>query len=230
MFAWGGAALFALSLAFFLYSYLVSYGSVATARSAWPALSADVLLFTAFALHHSAFARTGLKTRMQEWLSPALERSVYTWIASLLFIVVCAAWQPIPGEAYHLTGLAAAAGYGVQIAGIFLTARSSARLDVLDLAGVRQVMDDLRGVAPRHVALETRGLYGLVRHPVYLSWVLFVFAAPHMTFTRLTFAAVSTLYLAIAIPFEERTLVHVFGADYRAYQQRVRWKMLPGIY
>jgi protein-S-isoprenylcysteine O-methyltransferase Ste14 len=46
----------------------------------------------------------------------------------------------------------------------------------------------------------------------------------------LVFASISTLYLAIAIPWEERELVKTFGAEYRAYQGRVRWRMVPGIY
>jgi len=60
--------------------------------------------------------------------------------------------------------------------------------------------------------------------------MLLVFAAPRMTMTRLTFAVLSTAYLAIAIPFEERALVRVFGAEYREYQRRVRWRMIPGAY
>jgi protein-S-isoprenylcysteine O-methyltransferase Ste14 len=60
--------------------------------------------------------------------------------------------------------------------------------------------------------------------------MLLVFATPHMTMTRLTFAVLSTGYLAIAIPFEERALVRVFGVGYREYQGRVRWRMIPGVY
>jgi protein-S-isoprenylcysteine O-methyltransferase Ste14 len=69
-----------------------------------------------------------------------------------------------------------------------------------------------------------------VRHPLYFAWVLLVFGAPAMTMTRLSFAVISTAYLAIAIPFEERSLIETFGADYASYQKQVRWRMLPGIY
>ena len=78
--------------------------------------------------------------------------------------------------------------------------------------------------------LVTTGLYGFVRHPLYFAWTLVVFAAPHMTLTRFTFAAVSTAYLAIAIPFEERALVRRFGAQYSDYQRAVKWRMIPGLY
>ena len=114
---------------------------------------------------------------------------------------------------------------------------------MLDLAGVRPFLstragdpvdvaqgDPERAEGSGHVPLVTTGLYGFVRHPLYFSWMLLVFAAPYMTMTRLTFAVLSTSYLAIAIPFEERALIRVFGTQYREYQRRVRWRMLPGVY
>ena len=78
--------------------------------------------------------------------------------------------------------------------------------------------------------LRTTGVYALVRHPIYLGWILLVFGTPSLNGTRLVFAAVSTLYLAIAVPWEERALLATFGAEYRTYQNRVRWRMVPGIY
>jgi protein-S-isoprenylcysteine O-methyltransferase Ste14 len=228
-FAWGGAVLFVVSLVFFLYSYLFRFDRHAGGPAAAP-IAIDLALFTIFAVHHSAFARSGARAWLRRALPPAVERAVYTWAASALFVLVCAAWQPVPGVLYRLEGWAAAAGYGVQLAGILLTIRGSSAIDVLDLAGVRPVLDARLGHEPRHVPLETGGLYGVVRHPLYFAWTLFVFGAPHMTATRFTFAAISTAYLALAIPFEERSLVDVFGDDYRRYRQRVRWRMLPGIY
>jgi protein-S-isoprenylcysteine O-methyltransferase Ste14 len=78
--------------------------------------------------------------------------------------------------------------------------------------------------------LKTTGLYGFVRHPLYFAWLLFVFGAPDMTMTRFSFALISTLYLAVAIPFEERGLIETFGPAYASYRRKVRWRMLPGIW
>jgi protein-S-isoprenylcysteine O-methyltransferase Ste14 len=230
VFAWGGAVVFALSLLFCAYAYLVPFGRVLHDGSVLGPVISDVTLFAGFALHHSLLARSATKARVRELIPPSLERSVYIWTASVLFIIVCALWRPVPGELYHVSGHGAWIGHAVQLLGIVVTIRSAARLDVLDLAGVRPVMDPPRLERGDHVPLETAGWYGFVRHPVYFAWVLMVFGAPHMTMTRVVFAATSTIYLVVAIPFEERTLVHVFGDEYRAYQQRVRWRMLPGIY
>ena len=73
-------------------------------------------------------------------------------------------------------------------------------------------------------------MYGFVRHPVYFAWVLLVCGAPSMTATRATFALVSALYLALAIPWEERSLTETFGARYEEYKRRVRWRMIPFLY
>jgi protein-S-isoprenylcysteine O-methyltransferase Ste14 len=51
-----------------------------------------------------------------------------------------------------------------------------------------------------------------------------------MTATRATFAVVSTIYLAAAIPWEERNLLETFGPEYEQYRRKVRWRMMPGIY
>lgn len=230
MFAWCGAAAFALSLLFFLYAYLVRFDVTPPDGPVLRPILVDALLFTLFALHHSMLARDAVKARLRALVAPPIERSVYTWTASLLFVLVCAMWQLVPGELYRVSGRTAWIGYAVQLLGIVVTLGSSARLDVLDLAGVRSVVHQQRDPAPARVPLETRGWYGVVRHPVYFGWLLFVFAAPHMTFTRLVFAIVSTLYLVVAIPFEERSLIKAFGADYRAYQAQVRWRMVPGVY
>jgi protein-S-isoprenylcysteine O-methyltransferase Ste14 len=230
VFAWCGAALFALSLLFFLYSYLIRFRHSSLDGNAAEAIAIDIALFTIFALHHSVLARDSIKARVRRLVHPAVERSIYTWTASILFLMVCALWRFVPGDLYRLTGAAAIAGYAVQLAGSFLATRSAARLDVLDLAGVRGVLDARQGAEPGHVALETSGVYSFVRHPVYLGWILLVFATPQMTMTRFVFAVISTLYLAVAVPFEERSLVKAFGSDYRAYQTRVRWRILPGLY
>ncbi len=100
---------------------------------------------------------------------------------------------------------------------------------MLDLAGVRQVMS-AGAASPFRAALKTNGVYGLVRHPLYFGWTLLVFGAPEMTATRLVFAVISTLYLVVAIPFEERSLIETFGPDYASYQRKVRWRIIPGLH
>jgi methanethiol S-methyltransferase len=228
--AWTGAAAFLASLLVFLYLYGITYGHVSAASPAGRAAIVDILLFSLFALHHSLLARAGLKRKVTRLLPDWLERSIFTWVASVLFLIVCVAWQPVDGLLYSLAGLWRVVGYTAQLVGIGLVLAGAAAIDMLELAGVRQVLDARSNNARRQSGLKTNGVYGLVRHPVYFGWTLCVFGTPSMTGTRALFAIVSTLYLAIAIRFEEQSLVEMFGEAYRRYQRATRWKLLPGIW
>jgi protein-S-isoprenylcysteine O-methyltransferase Ste14 len=230
-FAWLAALAFAGSLACFAYVYFVTFGHAAGPGGAPAALLSppalvNYTLFTLFALHHSVFARTGAKAVVRRAVPASLERAVYTMVASLLFVATCLWWQPVAGMAWTLPGPARALGYAAQAAGIVITLAGARALDVLELAGVRQARQTPRAAAP----LKVDGVYGFVRHPLYFAWALLVFGAPDMTMTRLSFALISTLYLAVAIPFEERGLIETFGRDYASYREKVRWRMLPGLY
>jgi protein-S-isoprenylcysteine O-methyltransferase Ste14 len=225
-FAWGGAILFAASLLYFLYAYLVRFGSDVLPGRRFRPVAIDVALFSFFALHHSLFARSPLKAVVRRIIPPFLERSLYIWFASVLFLIVCSSWQPVPGVLYRLDEPWRWLALGVQAAGILLVFLGSQALDVLDLAGIRPLMR----ARAAHVPLITTGAYGVVRHPLYFGWTLFVFGAADMTATRAVFAIVSTGYCALAIPWEERGLVDVFGQKYDAYRRKVRWRMIPGVY
>jgi methanethiol S-methyltransferase len=220
-FVWLGGALFVSSLAFCAWWYLVPLGG--RRGVAGPsALLADVLIFSVFALHHSVFARDGVKRALARAVPDRLSRSVYVWTASVLFIMVFVLWRPIGGTVYEVEGAPALANAAIQLLGVWTIAQSVRGLDPLELAGIRPQ-------APIG-GLQTTGPYHLVRHPLYFGWALAVFGAAHMTGDRLAFAAISTLYLVAAIPFEESSLVKTFGDDYRRYQTRVRWRMLPYVY
>ena len=75
--------------------------------------------------------------------------------------------------------------------------------------------------------LQEKGPYRWVRHPLYLGWMLATFGAAHMTADRLAFAAISSVYLLMAMPWEERSLERAFPDHYPRYRQRVRWKLIP---
>lgn len=185
----------------------------------------NVALVTLFAAHHSLMARTRAKTWIAQIVPAALERSVYVWVASSLFVLVCLSWQRIPGRLYALDGWARFGLAAVQIAGVVLTLAGARVLDGLELAGIRQVTRAMRPSAIRAVWPFT-----LVRHPIYLGWVLMVFAATPMTYDRLLWAVTTTTYLAVAIPWEERSLHAAAGAPYAAYCRHVRWRLIPGLY
>jgi protein-S-isoprenylcysteine O-methyltransferase Ste14 len=230
--AWTGAALFFWSLGNFYWRYFVTFGSPAPdAPPAATAAAINVALFTVFALHHSLLARSGAKAWVTRTFPPKLERSIYVIVASILFLITCNYWQPIPAVVWDVPGTLGRAMFAVPIAGIILSTWSAVMLDSADLAGVNQFMrKPASSPAPPDPDVRSDGPYRLVRHPIYFAWLLVVWGMPHMNGTRLSFAIISTLYLAVAIPFEERSLVGHFGEKYTRYQKQVRWRMLPFVY
>ena len=217
--------MFFLSLVHFLWRYFVTFGAPAPAGAGVGAIALNFAFFTVFAAHHSILARTRAKEWASRVVGPEFERTLYVWIASLLFVGLAALWRPVAGVLWSLHGWPAWLAWTGQIAGVGMTAWSAGTLGALELAGVRRPAK-----ASADVALREDGPYGIVRHPIYLSWLLLVWSVPLMSGTRLSFAAISTLYLVVAVPFEERSLVALFGPSYTRYQSRVRARMIPYVY
>ena len=59
-----------------------------------------------------------------------------------------------------------------------------------------------------------------MRHPLYAGFILAFWATPVMSVGHALLAAGMTVYILIAIRYEERDLVGLFGADYEAYRAR----------
>jgi protein-S-isoprenylcysteine O-methyltransferase Ste14 len=233
-FAWTGTLLFAASLVYFVYSYLTRYGVVATEGDSGGATAWNTALFAAFALHHSVFAREPVRHWMRRQMTPEVERAVYVWIASLLFLLVCAAWRPVAGLAWQASGTLVWLLRGLQAAGAGLALWSASIVGIRVLAGLAQVEEAARperaSARNEEQVLQTKGPYGWVRHPIYAGWFLMVFSASPMTMTRLVFATVTCAYLLAAIPLEERTMRATSGGAYDRYMARVPWRLLPGLY
>lgn len=86
------------------------------------------------------------------------------------------------------------------------------------------------GLAPANRGIVSTGLYRFVRHPIYLGYLIthigFVLAnAIGWNLAVLGAADIALMFRAVC---EERTLAK--DDAYRAYMQRVRWRVLPGIF
>ena len=222
-----GAGLFVLSLSYFLYKYWTVFGLPADGALQLAVVVWNVVLFSAFALHHSVFARESIRRPLARALG-RLERSFYVWIASVLFVAVCKLWLPLPGTVWSVTGAFNVAFVLVQIAGVAISVYSASLIDIWDLAGIRQL--DAEAVETQTTDFKTRGPYGWVRHPIYLGWFFIVFGTGTMTMTRFVFAVVSCAYIVLAIPFEERSIRRSSQGAYERYMKQVPKKLIPGLY
>ena len=207
LFVWIGGGWFVASLAITAWSYTMVLGRVEP-FAGWRPLAYDAALLRV--------------------VPDRMLRSVYVWTASLLLILVSLLWRPIGGDLFDAAGLRAFVHTVVQLSGLSLIVSSVRAIDALELAGIRRPGPAARGA--RGGTLQINGPYRLVRHPLYLGWMLTVFGAAHMTGDRLAFAVITSLYLVIAIPWEERSLERTFGDAYRQYKGEVRWKAIPYVF
>jgi len=219
-FVWLGGAIFVFALAYCVYSYAFPWGRTLPFHAS--AMALDGVLFSLFALHHSLFARDGIKDSLARIVPEPLLRSAYVWLASALLIVVCAAWQPIGVDLYRHTGALALVHAALQLSGFLIIVQTVRLIDPLELAGIRRHSDAN--------ALQIVGPYRWVRHPIYAGWMLLTFGAAHMTGDRLFFALISAVYLVIAMPFEERSLLKSFGGEYEEYRRIVPYRVVPYVY
>ncbi len=232
-----GVASYALFLGVFVYAigFVGGFGTP-TSLDATPtrplgtALAIDLGSAGAFAVQHSGMARGGFKRWWTRIIPEAAERSTYVLASSLAMVALFVFWEPIGGTVWTATadwlrdGLIA-----LNLAGWVLLLYTTFLIDHFDLFGLAQVWRQLRGTAHAEPRFRTPSLYRLVRHPLYVGWLVIFWAAPTMTAAHLLFALVTTAYILVAIRLEERDLLRFHGADYAAWRARTPM-LLPRLF
>jgi len=86
------------------------------------------------------------------------------------------------------------------------------------------------GLMPANRGVVSSGIYRVVRHPIYLGYLIthvaFLFATPSAWNIAALLAADTALLMRAVC--EEQTLSR--DSQYRAYQQIVRWRVCPGLF
>ncbi len=186
------------------------------------ALVVDVALIALFGLQHSVMARPGFKKAWTRIVPRPVERSVYVVAASLALILLFLLWRPIPGIVWTVDNPAGAAVlWGLFALGWLIVLVSTFLISHFELFGLAQVWSYARGrteAAPP--AFRTPLFYRWIRHPLYSGFFLAFWATPQMSYGHLLLAAGVSVYMLVAIRYEERDLIGTFGEDYRSYRER----------
>lgn len=224
-----GALSYAVFLGVFLYAvgFIVGFGVPITldslpGRAFVPSLAINLGLLGLFAVQHSVMARPTFKRWWTRIIPPAAERSTYVLFSSLAMIVMFAFWQPMGGMLWSVEHTAARVVlFALGGIGWLLVLYATFLINHFDLFGLRQSWLFARGREVTPLRFKTPSAYAVVRHPLYVGWLMAFWFTPTMTVAHLVFAVTSTLYILVAIQLEERNLIEEHGESYRAYRRRV---------
>ncbi|WP_313674529.1 methanethiol S-methyltransferase [Mycolicibacterium sp.] len=231
-----GAACYLVFLAVFVYSIgfvgdLLVPRSVdrGTTASLTEAIIVNLALLGLFAVQHSLMARPVFKRWWTRFVPPAIERSTYVLLASLVLallfwqwrtmptVIWDVSWQPGRVLLWSLFGL----GWLTVLVSTFL-------INHFDLFGLRQVYLRWRGAPYTNLGFRTSLLYRFVRHPIMLGFLVAFWAIPTMSAGHLLFAVATSAYVLVAVRLEERDLMAALGDQYRDYRSRVPM-LIPGL-
>lgn len=189
----------------------------------------NVGLLALFGVQHSVMARPGFKADWTRIVPQPIERSVYCLASAIVLFALFAFWHPISGIVWDVTQPAARMVlWGLFLAGWGIVFISTWLINHFELFGLAQVWHNWRGTVADPPRLSRPLFYRLVRHPIYAGFLLAFWATPTMTFGHLLLAVGMTVYVLIAIRYEERDLVGHYGHDYEQYRKEVGM-LVPGV-
>jgi len=187
-------------------------------------IAIDVAVIALFGLQHSIMARPRFKAAWTRVVPPAVERSVYVLFASIALIVLFTFWQPLTRTIWQVSpdmGWLSAILTAMFFAGFGIVLISTFLINHFELFGLQQAWFNVRGRQAAAPELRQPLFYRWVAHPLYAGFFLGFWATPHMTAGHLLLAGGLSVYMLIAIRYEERDLTGLFGDDYRRYRSSV---------
>lgn len=192
-----------------------------------PSLFINFLLLLIFTLPHTVMARPSVKARMRKYVPFAMERSTYILISSITLFILCIFFQPLPQAVFDLRGtFMEPVFWTLYLLGWVVTLSSTFLIDHFDLFGLKQAWYYGHPHKVFRYRLVTPFLYKLVRHPIYLGWFMVHWFTPYLSVGQLFMAVCITIYILIAVEYEERDLIRAFGDQYIQYKKRTS-KLIP---
>jgi methanethiol S-methyltransferase len=204
-------------------------------------MTAIFLTFLAFALIHSITVSRWFKRFCKETFGDTFMRIWYRFLYTVVSgvtaaIAVYLIWQVPDRVLWTPPAWLRWLLNGVQLAGLLFGAQAFQYLDKWEFMGFRQVWrylarrevsGNLEGLTDRE--LVTTGVYGIVRHPLYVAGLIIFTFSPRITMNGLVITVLADLYFLFGMFIEERRFLRIFGDQYRDYMKQVP-RVFPRIF
>lgn len=193
------------------------------------AIFTNIGLIALFGIQHSVMARRGFKDAMTRTVPAPFERTVYVLASVAVLWIMFAFWMPMPQVVWSVgEGPAAMVLWALFALGWAVVFVSTWLLNHFELFGLQQTWYDMRQMPVPAPRFREPLLYKACRHPLYLGFLIAFWSIPTMTQGHLLFAGGMTVYVLIAIRYEEKDLATALGEAYTEYRTRVGM-LVPGL-
>ena len=197
----------------------------------WRAWVLIGVVFVATAVSMAVLARESpalLEERFRSPLQRGQPRADQVWV--MIFLAACASVIAfIPEDVFRLHvfeapgSIVSTIGLGLCITGWMLT--------TLALRANAFAAPVVKHMVERHQTVVDRGVYAVVRHPMYAGTLFLLLGMPLWleSYAAALLAGIPIALLAVRISIEERFLRREL-AGYAAYTERVRFRVIPGVW
>jgi methanethiol S-methyltransferase len=206
----------------FYFFWFVEFGDTSAGVLNMNLLLMNVAFFLVFPLQHSILPRKFIKDRV----SPHVNRGIYVLTSGIALWIVLLNWKNAGPFLYQnvMPWLFNILFYAALLMIIVCTIA----LNHSQMFGLYQGYAAWKGLPVPEGKLETKGIYGVVRHPITSLLIVALWSHESLTAGRLLFNGLFTAYALLGTVFEERSLVQHMGKDYLDYRKKVP-AFIPGL-
>lgn len=176
---------------------------------------------------HSLLASSTFKALLADTIGKSAMRGYrlfYNGFSFLSFLPILYLVGTLPDA--PLYSVSAPFSYGMilgQGIGVILLVIGVLQTDTLSFIGLSQLFTE-----EKPSALVTKGLYRLVRHPLYTAGLMILWLSPSVSVNSFTLYVGATIYILVGAYFEERKLLREFGPAYAEYKSKTPM-LIPGL-
>ncbi len=216
VFGVGTQAFFALTVVG-LFSFL-RYG-VDAPNSAW--ILTDTLLSLQFVVPHSILLHPRFRAWFRERFPMEMHGAFFCVCTCLSLVLIFAFWQSSPTIIWQLEGWAASVVTACFYASWVALLYSISLTGLGFQTGLTQWLHWYRGEKMPRRNFEAKGLYHVLRHPVYLSFLGLIWFTPTMTADHAVLTGIWTVYIFAGSVLKDQRLKFYLGDTYEKYMAKV---------